>query len=89
MSSDSRWSGGAANRSWQSGTRIEPPTETDVIEKQVRGYLADCKRFRLTPSEDGAHQVVFGPKDAVQAAYRRLTARTEAATAAGEGNEHG
>ena len=49
----------------------------DEITRQVRRYLADCKRYRLDPkyhpTESGTVKVVFGPESAVRAAYRHLT----------------
>ena len=43
MSSDSRWTGGAANRQWQSGTRPrEEPLERAYVVAQVSAYLTDC-----------------------------------------------
>ena len=75
MSSDSRWSGGAANRGWQSGSRIAPAADRQAILAYVRDYLADCKRYHLTPAEDMAVTVVYGPADIVRAAYRHATTR--------------
>lgn len=79
MASDQRWTGGAANREWQSGTRAEPLVDRDAILAQVRQYLADCRRHQAVlsakhhPAEHSAVQVVFGPADIVRAAYRHLT----------------
>jgi hypothetical protein len=73
LSSDSRWSGGVANREWQRGTRPELATDREALMRQVRRYLADCRRFRLTPGEGMAVKVVFGPEPLVRAAYREAT----------------
>jgi hypothetical protein len=84
MSSDSRWSGGAANREWQRGTRPGQPVDTDAIAVQVRRYLRDCAAApwldgRYHPTEDGALKVVFHrgreQETAVRAAFRHLTGR--------------
>ena len=83
MSGDSRWTGGAANRSWQSGTRLEPPVDSEYITWQVRYYLADCRRFgHLTgpahPTEEGVLKIVFhattAQRTAVLTEFRRMTA---------------
>lgn len=78
MSSDSRWTGGLANREWQRGNRVEQPVDTDYIRLQVRRYLADCRRFDFPPSEAMCLKVIFhagdSQKQAVIAAYRQLTA---------------
>ena len=73
MSSDQRWQGGVANRTWQAGTRPTPQVDTDHLIAEVRRYLADCKKFRLTPSEDDAAKVIFGPATAIRAAYQQVT----------------
>lgn len=77
MSSDSRWTGGLANREWQAGNKVEQPVDADYITKQVRIYLADCKRFGLTPTEVIALKIVYhandAQKDAITAAFRQRT----------------
>jgi gamma-glutamylcysteine synthetase len=79
VSSDSRWTGGLANREWQSGNRVEQHVDTDYIRVQVRRYLADCRMFDLTPDEDMCLKIVFhaggAQKEAVRAAYREAVAR--------------
>lgn len=51
MSSDSRWTGGRANREWQRGSVPKPePMARLYLLEQLRAYLADCKRFRLDPA---------------------------------------
>ena len=89
MSSDSRWTGGLANREWQRGNKVEQPADTDYIVLQVRRYLADCRRFDLTPSEGMAVKVVFGPDALVRAAYQQQTRRTAEAHAAQAGDDGG
>jgi hypothetical protein len=75
VSSDQRWTGGAANREWQSGRVAEPPVDTDYITGQVRLYLADCVEHQLTSTEAGClkivHHVTDAQKQAVIWAYRR------------------
>lgn len=47
MSSDRRWTGGAANRRWQSGTRpLETLLPHAYIAAQIRAYLTDCYAAR-------------------------------------------
>lgn len=80
MSSDSRWTGGLANREWQSGTRPQPQVDSDYITGQVRRYLSDCRKHRALlnpanhPTETGLLRVVFchgdDEKQAALAAYR-------------------
>lgn len=81
MSSDSRWTGGLANREWQSGTRVEPMTDTDYINWQVKRYLADCAQFSLTPSKEDALKVIFwtgdAQKQAVISAYQQQAGRRD------------
>jgi hypothetical protein len=81
VSSDSRWTGGLANREWQSGTRPQPQVDTDYITAQVRRYLRDCRKHRAIlspyhPTEAGLLRVVFchgdGEKQAALTAYRQL-----------------
>lgn len=83
MSSDSRWTGGAANRQWQAGTRLEPPVDTEYLTWQVRYYLTDCRRFKhligpAHPTEEGVLKIVFhtgdAQKQAVLEAFRARTA---------------
>lgn len=87
MSSDSRWTGGIANREWQSGTRVQAPVDTDAITAQVRRYLADCRKFRQLigpahPTEDGVLKIVYhqggAQKAAILAAFRHATSRAAA-----------
>lgn len=80
MSSDSRWTGGLANREWQAGTRIDQPVDRDYIAAQVRRYLRDCDRFRLVPSQVTCLKVVFhangAQEAAVTGAFREICGRT-------------
>jgi hypothetical protein len=47
MSSDRRWTGGAANREWQRGTQpLETLLPRDYIAAQIRAYQADCYAAR-------------------------------------------
>lgn len=78
MSGDRRWTGGVANREWQSGARLEQPLDEDYITGQVKAYLRDCRRSphldpKYHPTASGAVKVVYGPEQAVRAAYRHLT----------------
>lgn len=85
VASDQRWTGGLANRGWQSGTRLEPVVDKAAILAQVRAYLTDCRRYQAIlspkyhPTEDSAVKVVFGPDDVIRAAYRHLTTARAAA----------
>ena len=69
MSSDPRWTGGAANREWQSGTRPLPEHVSDERKRdlvaQVQGYVNDCKAHkaildsRYHPTVNGVLRLVF------------------------------
>ena len=77
MSSDKRWTGGIANRGWQSGTTAEPVVDVEAITRAVGEYVADCRTLRRTPTERGCLKAVFhagaGQKKAVIAAFREAT----------------
>jgi hypothetical protein len=80
---DLRWTGGIANRGWQSGTRPGPVTDADDLAAQVSRYLTDCRRHRklLSPANHptlkSCLQVVFHHGDAqkrlIGDIYRQLT----------------
>ena len=89
MASDQRWTGGTANRGWQTGTRPAAVVDVDAITTQVRSYLADCRKFRLDPQYhptlDGVLKLVFwrgdAQKQAVLAIYRQLIGERRAVPA--------
>lgn len=91
MASDQRWTGGVANREWQSGTRPATVVDVDAVTTQVRSYLRDCRRFRLDPQYhptiDGVLKLVFwrgaAQKEAVLAVFRQLTAGRPAEAVSG------
>jgi hypothetical protein len=74
VSSDSRWTGGAANREWQRGTRHVTPLDPAYLKAQIFAYLADCYANRGIlspahhPTEAGALRVIYhqGPLQAAQ-----------------------
>jgi hypothetical protein len=81
MSSDQRWTGGAANRQWQSGTQpVAVPIDSVYLAGQIRQYLMDCYTHRAVlnrkhhPTADGILVMVPYQGDAqkaqVLAAYR-------------------
>lgn len=78
--SDQRWTGGIANREWQSGRPAEPAVDAEYIISQVRAYLRDCERFRGIlsaadhPTLRSCLKVVFGPDRVIREAYEYLTA---------------
>lgn len=74
MSSDGRWTGGAANREWQRGTR--PRQELlprAYVVAQLRAYFADCHANRSIlnpryhPTGPGALKMIPHSGDAQQA----------------------
>jgi hypothetical protein len=82
MASDSRWTGGLANRQWQRGTRravglLDP----QWVSRQVDIYRQDCYAARATlnpayhPTAAGAARVIFhrGAEQAeqIRAAFER------------------
>jgi hypothetical protein len=85
VASDKRWTGGVANRGWQSGTALEPVVDADAIAVQVRRYLADCRKYKAVlspahhPTEKSMLQVVFTRSDtekrAAIAAFREAVSR--------------
>lgn len=80
---DLRWTGGIANRGWQSGTRPGPVTDADYVAGQVSRYLTDCRVHKKLlspahhPTEKSCLQVVFHHGDAqkqlIREIYRQLT----------------
>jgi hypothetical protein len=76
MSSDSRWTGGLANREWQRGTRTIAPIDRAYLAGQLSAYLRDCARFGLKPSEDTALKIVYrrgsSAADQIRAGYRKM-----------------
>jgi hypothetical protein len=78
VSGDQRWTGGIANREWQSGARPKPAVDVDALAEKVREYVADCRRLRRAPSEKGCLTVVYyqgdAQKQAVLAAFREAVA---------------
>lgn len=55
--------------------RVLPAADRQAILAHVKGYLADCARYQLTPGEDMAVKVVYGPEDIVRAAYQHAITR--------------
>ena len=81
MTGDRRWSGGAANRGWNTGTRAVPAVNYGALALAVVGYLEDCARFRALldpahhPTAGGALRVIYHrnaeEKAAILAYFRR------------------
>lgn len=65
MSSDRRWAGGLANRTWQAGTRIVPEITEQAIALAVREYRRTCSQYgtlldpKYHPTADGAAKTIF------------------------------
>lgn len=83
MSSDRRWTGGAANREWQRGTA--PGPRAAELERgglaawaaeQARAYLAGCRMMRALldpryhPTADGMVKIVWCRDKAAETALR-------------------
>jgi hypothetical protein len=82
MSSDSRWTGGPANREWQRGTRRAAGLlDPQAVSRQVDIYRQDCYTARALlnpayhPTAAGALKVIWhrGPEqaDQIRAAFER------------------
>lgn len=84
MSSDRRWTGGAANREWQRGTQPQAAPDAGGLTAHVAQYLAECRAHqqlldrRYHPTEEGALKVIFhrgrDQETAIRLAFRQLTA---------------
>ena len=73
----SAWTGGTANREYRRGSRAEEVVTGELrryLRRQVMLYLADCRRFRLEPSEGKCLQVVYTANEGQKQAVRDLYA---------------
>jgi hypothetical protein len=88
MASDKRWTGGAANREWQRGSRAEQPVNIPYLVLQVKAYMEDCERFRAIlgpghPNWNAAKHVIFCRNDEERHAALVIFSRAMRARARG------